>query len=108
MNITVYLGANEGNAHAYEKQLRNGGMDWEQWKCTNLWWLQIWNDGCNCEKQRGCISGELDGTSIGFSDKSSGGKKSKIYNLDMVLSVGYCVNSKRGIAFRRWADSVLK
>ena len=29
MNITVYLGANEGNAHAYEKQLRNGGMDWE-------------------------------------------------------------------------------
>ena len=23
MNITVYLGANEGNDHAYEKQLRN-------------------------------------------------------------------------------------
>lgn len=26
----------------------------------------------------------------------------------MVLSVGYRVNSKRGIAFRRWANSVLK
>lgn len=53
-------------------------------------------------------SGELDETSIGFSDKSSGGRKPKIYNLDMILSVGYRVNSKRGIAFRRWANSVLK
>ena len=53
-------------------------------------------------------TGELDETSIGFSDKSSGGRKPKIYNLDMILSVGYRVNSKRGIAFRRWANSVLK
>ena len=53
-------------------------------------------------------SGELDETSVGFSDKSSGGRKPKIYNLDMILSVGYRVNSKRGIAFRRWANSVLK
>ena len=53
-------------------------------------------------------SGELDGTSVGFSDKSTGGRKPKIYNLDMILSVGYRVNSKRGIAFRRWANSVLK
>ena len=45
-------------------------------------------------------SGELDGTSVGFSDKSSGGRKPKIYNLDMILSVGYRVNSKRGITFR--------
>nr|WP_248405974.1 RhuM family protein [Butyrivibrio fibrisolvens] len=53
-------------------------------------------------------SGELDETSVGFSDKSSGGRKPKIYNLDMILSVGYRVNSKRGIAFRRWANNVLK
>jgi len=53
-------------------------------------------------------SGELDETSIGFSDKSTGGRKPRIYNLDMILSVGYRVNSKRGIAFRRWANSVLK
>ena len=53
-------------------------------------------------------SGELDEASIGFSDKSSGGRKPKIYNLDMILSVGYRVNSKRGIAFRRWTNSVLK
>ena len=53
-------------------------------------------------------SGKLDETSVGFSDKSSGGRKPKIYNLDMILSVGYRVNSKRGIAFRRWASTVLK
>ena len=39
-------------------------------------------------------SGKLDETSVGFSDKSSGGRKPKIYNLDMILSVGYRVNSK--------------
>ncbi len=33
-------------------------------------------------------SGELDETSVGFSGKSSGGRKPKIYNLDMILSVG--------------------
>ena len=52
--------------------------------------------------------GELDDTSIGISDKSSGGRKPKIYNLDMILSVGYRVNSKRGIKFRHWANRVLK
>ncbi len=30
------------------------------------------------------------------------------YNLDMILSVGYRVKSSRGIAFRRWANTVLK
>lgn len=53
-------------------------------------------------------SGELDETSVGFSDRSTGGRKPKVYNLDMILSVGYRVNSRRGIAFRRWASSVLK
>ena len=32
----------------------------------------------------------------------------KYFNLDMILSVGYRVNSKNAIAFRRWASSVLK
>ena len=30
------------------------------------------------------------------------------YNLDMIISVGYRVKSKRGIDFRRWANNVLK
>ena len=53
-------------------------------------------------------SGELDETSVGFSDKSFGGRKPKVYNLDMILSVGYRVNAKKGIAFRKWASSILK
>ncbi|MDQ6479198.1 virulence protein RhuM/Fic/DOC family protein [Dyadobacter sp. LHD-138] len=32
----------------------------------------------------------------------------KFYNLDAVISVGYRVNSKRGIQFRRWATQRLK
>lgn len=31
-----------------------------------------------------------------------------IYNLDMIISVGYRVNSQRGIIFRRWANKILK
>lgn len=30
------------------------------------------------------------------------------YNLDMIISVGYRVKSHRGIAFRKWATSILK
>ena len=30
------------------------------------------------------------------------------YNLDMIISVGYRVNSKQGIEFRKWATNVLK
>ena len=30
------------------------------------------------------------------------------YNLDMIISVGYRVNSKRGVKFRQWANKILK
>ena len=32
----------------------------------------------------------------------------EFFNLDMILSVGYRVHSSRGVAFRRWANTVLK
>ncbi len=32
----------------------------------------------------------------------------KFYNLDAIISVGYRVNSKRGIQFRKWASQILK
>ena len=35
-------------------------------------------------------------------------RKIKLYNLDMIISVGYRVKSQRGIIFRRWANSILK
>ena len=45
-----------------------------------------------------------------FATTASDGKTYQVdyYNLDVILSVGYRVKSKRGIDFRRWANSVLK
>ena len=34
--------------------------------------------------------------------------QTKYYNLDMILSIGYRVNSRNAIAFRRWASTILK
>jgi len=35
-------------------------------------------------------------------------RKIKHYNLDLIISVGYRVNSKRGVEFRIWANKILK
>lgn len=45
-----------------------------------------------------------------FSVTASDGKtyKTKHYNLDAIIAVGYRVNSKRATAFRQWATSVLR
>ncbi len=54
-------------------------------------------------------SGELsEETSVGISDISSGGRKPKIYNLDMIIAVGYRVNSKKATNFRIWATKILR
>lgn len=34
-------------------------------------------------------------------------QQTEYYNLDVIISVGYRVKSKRGVAFRKWANSVL-
>lgn len=54
---------------------------------------------------------ELDNSVIAnFATTAKDGKTYQVdyYNLDMIISVGYRVKSKRGIAFRRWANKVLK
>ena len=35
-------------------------------------------------------------------------RKIEFYNLDTIISVGFRVNTKRGIEFRQWANKVLK
>lgn len=57
-------------------------------------------------------SNELDEISVCsiLERTASDGKryKTKFYNLDAVVSVGYRVNSKEGVQFRKWASQVLK
>ena len=45
-----------------------------------------------------------------FATTASDGKTYRVayYNLDMIISVGYRVNSHRGVQFRMWATQVLK
>ena len=53
---------------------------------------------------------ELDrNTSVEIFDRSANASRPpKYYNLDVIISVGYRVKSKRGVEFRKWANSVLK
>ena len=57
-------------------------------------------------------SGELNESSVteDFSVTATDGKKykTKHYNLDAVISVGYRVNSQRATQFRQWATSILR
>lgn len=58
------------------------------------------------------LSEELNATPVvaKFATTAADGKVYQVehYNLDMILSVGYRVKSKRGVEFRRWANKVLK
>lgn len=54
-----------------------------------------------------------DSTCAFFAQVQTEGKRQverqiSIYNLDMIISVGYRVNSHRGVQFRQWATQVLK
>jgi len=57
-------------------------------------------------------SGELDKDSVCafFAHTAADGKtyRTRFYNLDAILSVGYRVNSRRGTQFRIWATNVLR
>ena len=47
-------------------------------------------------------------TSVEKIDGSVNYRPAKLYNLDVILAVGYRVKSQRGILFRRWANKVFK
>lgn len=57
---------------------------------------------------------ELDSSSVAkfATVKKEGDRQVKreieYYNLDMIISLGYRVKSKRGVLFRKWANSILK
>lgn len=56
--------------------------------------------------------GELDKGSVvkdSLTTASDGKRyRTKLYNLDVIISVGYRVKSQRGVDFRRWATDVLR
>nr|WP_287795921.1 RhuM family protein [Mogibacterium sp.] len=54
-----------------------------------------------------CISEEQDSEHGAIGGKTQT-HMTEYYNLDVIISVGYRVKSKRGVEFRRWANSVLK
>ena len=43
-----------------------------------------------------------------LAENAAGSVKVEIYNLDVIITVGYRVHSPRGVEFRRWATRVLK
>lgn len=51
---------------------------------------------------------EEETTMTKFGNSEFSDKPTYYYNLDMIISVGYRVKSKRGIAFRKWATKILK
>ena len=82
-------------------------------------WLSLEQLADLFEKNKSTISrhiknifteGELFSNSVvaNFATTASDGKTYNVsyYNLDVIISVGYRVKSKRGIAFRKWASSV--
>jgi prophage maintenance system killer protein len=56
--------------------------------------------------------GELDEPAVcaNFAQTAADGKtyQTRFYNLDAIISVGYRVNSKRGVQFRQWATRILR
>ena len=63
---------------------------------------------------KNAMSEELDSSTVAkFATVQKEGNREvtrdiEYYNLDMIISVGYRVKSKNGIAFRKWANKVLK
>ena len=52
----------------------------------------------------------VESTSVENFDRSENkaSRPPKYYNLDVIISVGYRVKSKRGVEFRKWTNSILK
>ena len=86
----------------------------------NTVWLTLDQIASLFEKDKSTVSrhiknifseGELDREAVvaNYATTAFDGKTYHVdyYNLDLIISVGYRVKSKRGVAFRKWATSVL-
>ena len=60
---------------------------------------------------KNALNEELDNSVVAnFATTAKDGKTYQVdyYNLDMIISIGYRVKSAQGIAFRKWANKILK
>ncbi len=63
----------------------------------------IYKDG-ELDKKTTCA----ESAQVQFEGRRKVRRNIQIFNLDMIISVGYRVRSQRGILFRKWANKVLK
>jgi hypothetical protein len=81
-----------------------------QWEMAQL--FDVSTDNVGLHLKNILAEGELEGKSVAeeSSVTASDGKnyRTKLYNLDAILVVGYRVRSPRGVQFRRWASTILK
>lgn len=98
INIEVRIDMNEETVWLTQKQISE--LFNRTYDNINLHIKNIFKEGELIEKEVSEYS----------SVTASDGKKyrTKLFNLDLIISVGYRVKSKRGIIFRRWANKIIK
>ena len=84
---------------------------------NDLWLTQEWMASL-FGKARNTITGHIknifeegeleEKSNVGKIDIANSDKPVKIYNLNVIISVGYRVNSKKATQFRIWATKILK
>lgn len=96
-------------AEKIEVRIENENVWLNRQQIANLFYRDIKTIGKHINN---ALKEELGGFSVvaKFATTAADGKvyQTEHYNLDMIISVGYRVKSKRGIEFRIWANKVLK
>ena len=98
------------NAENIEVRIQNGTVWLSQRIIAKL--FDCSTDNISLHLKNIFSDGELNENSVteDYSVTAADGKnyKTKHYNLDAIIAVGYRVNSKRATAFRQWATTVLR
>ena len=101
--------AYQSKGDGVQVRVQNGTIWLSQTLMANLFQTTKQNIGSHIKNI--LDDGELDVSVVkDFFTTAADGKNYKVshYNLDMIIAVGYRVNSKRATAFRQWATAVLR
>ena len=113
--IALYQQDNKGEIILYQP---DNSIRLDVWVEFDTVWLTQIQMAVLFERERTVITkhinnifneGELEEKSnVHFLHIANSDKPVKMYNLDVIISVGYRVKSQRGTSFRRWATKLLK